>query len=132
MSWDTAWGNSWGNSWGDAVLLVLAETVHTHAVDSISYFVIPELRFVGELTDSSGAVTLTGLQCVVFAGTDIYTASPVLQASSISVTGGQIGIQSQVFRLEDIGSDYLVTLYDPGPPLRGGGPHPATVVNVNA
>ena len=132
MSWDTSWANTWGNSWGDAVLLTLAETAHAHAVDGNLLFVIPELRLSGLLTDNNGVITNSGLQIIVFRGTDIYSFAPILQSSSVSVTDGQIAVKSSVFGYDNIGSDYLVVFYDPVPPIKGGGPHPATVVDSNA
>lgn len=110
MSWGAAWGDSFGSSWGD----------------------IPELRLVGTMSDANGLVTETGLEMIVFRGTDIHSSAPVLRSASVSVSGGQIAIRDSAFLLGDIGSDYLVVFYDPGPPANGGGPHPATVVNANA
>ena len=113
MSWDAAWGDSFGDSWGDTTA-------------------IPELRLVGTMNDESGLVTETGLELIVFPGTNLYSAAPVFQSSSVSVSDGQIAVRDSAFLQGDIGSDYLVVFYDSGPPARGGGPHPATVVDANA
>lgn len=139
---------------GQNFLLVVAESAHSNAVDGdlvfaqhavlvvaesahgvscgIGMFAIPELRLVGTMSDANGLVTETGLELIVFQGTDIYSSAPVLRLPSVSVSGGQIAIRNSAFLYGDIGSDYLVVFYDPGPPANGGGPHPATVVDANA
>ncbi len=154
MSWDAAWANAFGNSWDDPVLLSVAEIGHAHAAngvvvslsfalsinegshanlcDNIAKFAIPELRLVGTMSDENGLVTDTGLELIALPGTNLYSSAPVLRSPSVSVSSGQIAIQNSVFLYGDIGSDYLVVFYDPGPPARGGGPHPATVVDANA
>jgi hypothetical protein len=131
-SWGDSWTNSWGNSFGYTISLLVNEALHSNLADEIGNFVIPELRLVGALTSSDGQVTASNLQLVVFSGTDIYSSTPVLQTSSISVTDGQIGVKSSEFLYEYIGNDYLAVFYEPGPPIKGGGPHPATVVDSNA
>jgi len=154
MSWDAAWGNALGNSFGDPVQLSVGEVGHAHSTegvvvslefslvvgegshgtscDQIGYFAIPELRLVGTMNDANGLVTETGLELIVFPGADLYSSAPVLRSPSVSVSGGQIAIRNSAFLYDDIGSDYLVVFYDPGPPANGGGPHPATVVDANA
>jgi len=112
--------------------LASSEASHGHLSDALGLFSIPELRLNGTLFGGSGAVTMSGVQCAVIPGTNLYAQAPVLQSSSVSVLDGQIAIQYSGFHFEDIGSYYLVILYKPGSPRVGGGPFPATMVDANA
>lgn len=115
-----------------ASALSVGEASHAHRLDALGMFAIPELRLNGNLLGGSGAVTLSGIQCAVIPGTNLYAHDPVLQSSSVSIVGGQIAIQYSGFGFDDIGNDYLVILYKPGPPRIGGGPFPARMVDANA
>lgn len=134
-------------------LLSIYYTIHTHTVDNINYFSTPELRLNGSLFGNSGLVTVSGVQCAVFSGIDLYPYKkwgtawgdswgnawgsdtlllPILQRSSIAINDGQIAIRDSGFSSANIGNSYLVIFYKPGTPRVGGGPYPAIMVDANA
>lgn len=122
----------------DAILLsqysslTVYTAIHGHTGNELGYFIIPELRLAGVLIDSGGAITVSGVQCAVFDGINLYSQPPVLRIEAITITNGQISIQNSVFDYATIDNDYLAIFYKPGPPRIGGGPYPASVVNSNA
>ena len=133
--------------------LSIYDTIHTHTVDNISYFSNPELRLNGLLFGNGGLVNVSGVQCAVFSGTALYQYKrwgtawgdswgtswgedalllPILQTSSVAINDGQIAIRDPAFNSNNIGNNYLVIFYKPGPPRIGGGPYPAIMVDANA
>lgn len=112
--------------------LSASEASHGHLSDAIGLFAIPELILNGFLFGGEPfPIRMSGVQCAVIPGTNLYAQAPVLQSSSVTVWDGQIAIQYSGFHFEDIGSDYLVILYKPGSPRVGGGPFPATMVDAS-
>ncbi len=147
------------NHYGDSIslsqlgALLMSNTKHNSYVDALGYFVIPELRLNGTLFGNSGAVTVSGVQCAVFSGNNLHSHKAwgasfgtsfgtswgseaiqpaILQTSSIAISNGQISVQYAGFSYTDIGNNYLVIFYKPGPPRIGGGPYPAIMVDANA